>query len=125
MSRLATLGTIFGLLVLFLLEGPKMGRWLVDLMPPGRAVYCRRVAGEISQSVTGYAFGKLLTSLIANLVVFVTLTVLGVPFPLRALWVALVDFLPMIGGALYILYVKVGIVMRPHSSPTSRSKTTC
>ena len=30
-----------------------------------------------------------------------TLTLLGVPFPLLwALWVALVDFLPMIGGAL-------------------------
>jgi predicted PurR-regulated permease PerM len=34
-------------------------------------------------------------------VVFVTLLVMGVPFPfLWALWVALVDFLPMIGGAL-------------------------
>jgi predicted PurR-regulated permease PerM len=43
----------------------------------------------------------MLTSLIAGLVVFVTLFVLGVPFPfLWALWVALVDFLPMIGGAL-------------------------
>ena len=100
-SLLATLGTIFALLVLFLLEGPKMGRWLLDLMPPGRAAYCTRVAAEISQSVTGYAFGNLLTSLIAGLVVFVTLTVLGVPFPLLwAVWVALVDFLPMIGGAL-------------------------
>ena len=100
-SMLATLGTIFALLVLFLLEGPKMGRWLLDLMPPERAAYCRRVAGEISQSATGYAFGNLLTSLIAGLVVFVTLTVLGVPFPLLwAVWVALVDFLPMIGGAL-------------------------
>jgi predicted PurR-regulated permease PerM len=100
-AMLATLGTIFALLVLFLLEGPKISRWLLDLMPPGRAAYCRRVASEISQSVTGYAFGNLLTSLIAGLVVFVTLTVLGVPFPLLwALWVALVDFLPMIGGAL-------------------------
>src|SRR6516225_4492955 len=45
-SMLATLGTIFALLVLFLLEGPKMGRWLLDLMPPERAAYCRRVAGE-------------------------------------------------------------------------------
>jgi predicted PurR-regulated permease PerM len=100
-SMLATLGTIFALLVLFLLEGPKMGRWLLDLMPLERAAYCRRVAGEISQSVTGYAFGNLLTSVIAGLVVFVTLTVLGVPFPLLwAVWVALVDFLPMIGGAL-------------------------
>jgi predicted PurR-regulated permease PerM len=34
-------------------------------------------------------------------VVFVTLLILGVPFPLLwGLWVALVDFLPMIGGAL-------------------------
>ena len=32
---------------------------------------------------------------------FVTLQILGVPFPLLwGLWVALVDFLPMIGGAL-------------------------
>jgi predicted PurR-regulated permease PerM len=45
--------------------------------------------------------GNFLTSLIAGIVVFVTLLVLGVPFPfLWALWVALVDFLPMIGGAL-------------------------
>ena len=45
--------------------------------------------------------GNFLTSLIAGVVVFVTLLVLGVPFPfLWALWVALVDFLPMIGGAL-------------------------
>ena len=45
--------------------------------------------------------GNFLTSVIAGVVVFVTLLVMGVPFPfLWALWVALVDFLPMIGGAL-------------------------
>src|SRR6266568_4299283 len=39
--------------------------------------------------------------IIAGLVVLVTLLILGVPFPfLWALWVALVDFLPMVGGAL-------------------------
>ena len=100
-SLLATLGTIFALVVLFLLEGPKMRQWLLRLMSPDRAAYYTRVARQVTQSVTGYAFGNLLTSLIAGLVVFVTLAVLGVPFPLLwALWVALVDFLPMIGGAL-------------------------
>jgi predicted PurR-regulated permease PerM len=45
--------------------------------------------------------GNFLTSLIAGTVVFVTLLIVGVPFPLLwGLWVALVDFLPMIGGAL-------------------------
>ena len=70
-------------------------------MPPDRAAYYSGVAREISQSATGYAFGNLLTSLIAGVVMFVTLTLLGVPFPLLwGLWVALVDFLPMVGGAL-------------------------
>jgi predicted PurR-regulated permease PerM len=100
-SLLATLGTIFALIVIFLLEGPKMRQGLLQLMPPERAAYYTRVAREISQSATGYALGNLLTSLIAGLVIFVTLTLLGVPFPLLwALWVALVDFLPMVGGAL-------------------------
>jgi hypothetical protein len=45
--------------------------------------------------------GNFATSIIAGLVVLVTLLILGVPFPfLWALWVALVDFMPMIGGAL-------------------------
>jgi len=100
-SLLATLATIFALIVLFLLEGPKMRQSLLQLMPPERAAYCTRVAREIGQSATGYALGNLLTSLIAGIVVFVTLTILRVPFPLLwALWVTLVDFLPMVGGAL-------------------------
>jgi predicted PurR-regulated permease PerM len=100
-SLLATLATIFALIVLFLLEGPKMRQGLLQLMPPDRAAYYTRVAREICQSATGYALGNLLTSLIAGVVVFVTLALLGVPFPLLwALWVTLVDFLPMIGGAL-------------------------
>jgi predicted PurR-regulated permease PerM len=100
-SLLATLATIFALVVLFLLEGPKMRQGLLGLMPPERAAYYTRVAREICQSATGYALGNLLTSLIAGVVIFVTLTILGVPFPLLwALWVTLVDFLPMIGGAL-------------------------
>ena len=100
-SLLATLGTIFALVVLFLLEAPKMRQALLGLLPPDRAAYYRRVGAEISRSATGYALGDLLTSLIAGAVIFVTLTILGVPFPLLwALWVGLVDFLPMIGGAL-------------------------
>ena len=100
-SLLLTLATVAALVVLLLLEGPRMREGLLGLMSPARAGRCTRVAGEINRSVTGYALGDLLTSLIAGIVVFVTLISLGVPFPLLwALWVALVDFLPMVGGAL-------------------------
>jgi len=100
-SLLATLGTVFALVVLFLLEGPAMRTAVLGMLPPEKAGRYARLAAEVNRSVTGYALGNLLTSLIAGTVVFVTLAVLGVPFPmLWGVWVALVDFLPMIGGAL-------------------------
>jgi predicted PurR-regulated permease PerM len=93
--------TIFILILLLLLEGPKMRRWMLSQMAPQRVATVTRVAREVNQSVIGYMAGNFLTSLIAGTVVFVTLLIVGVPFPLLwGLWVALVDFLPMIGGAL-------------------------
>src|SRR5216684_403686 len=101
LSLLVTLGTIFFLVLLLLLEGPKMRAWILGNMVPERAATVARVAGQVNRAVTGYMLGNVLTSVIAGIVVFVTLFVVGVPFPfLWALWVALVDFLPMIGGAL-------------------------
>ncbi len=101
LSLLLELFTIFILVLLLLLEGPKMRAGLLANMAPERAARYSRTAHEVNRSVTGYMLGNVLTSLIAGVVVFVTLLVLGVPFPfLWALWVALVDFLPMIGGAL-------------------------
>ena len=55
----------------------------------------------MNRSVSGYMAGNGVTSLAAGIVVLVTLVAMGVPYALLwALWVALVDFLPMIGGAL-------------------------
>ena len=100
-SLIIELFTLFVLVLLLLLEGPKMWSWTLGQMTPGRQATVTRIAADVSRKVTGYMAGNLLTSLIAGTVVFVTLLILGVPFPLLwGLWVALVDFLPMIGGAL-------------------------
>ena len=101
LSLLLALLTIFVLVLLLLLEGPKLRTGMLGLMAPERAARYSRIAREVHQSVTGYMLGNILTSVIAGAVVLVTLMLLGVPFPfLWALWVALVDFLPMVGGAL-------------------------
>ena len=93
--------TIFVLVLLLLLEGHKLRNGVLKMMAPARAERTSRIAGEVSRSVTGYMIGNFITSLIAGAVVFVALTVMGVPFPLLwGLWVTLVDFLPMIGGAI-------------------------
>jgi predicted PurR-regulated permease PerM len=101
LSLIFSLLTIFVLVVLMLLEGPKLRLGLLGLMAPDRAERYTQVAREVNRSVIGYMLGNFATSVIAGLVVLATLLLLGVPFPfLWALWVALVDFLPMIGGAL-------------------------
>jgi predicted PurR-regulated permease PerM len=100
-SVLGTVVTVFALALLLLLEGPNIWSALLGSLSPARAERWGRMAREINKSVTGYVVGDLLTSIIAGVVVFVTLAALRLPFPLLwALWVALVDFLPMIGGAL-------------------------
>jgi predicted PurR-regulated permease PerM len=100
-SLVIALLTIFVLTLLLLLQGPKMRESLLSNMTPARAERYSRIAREVNRSVTGYMLGNILTSIIAGAVVLVTLLIVGVPFPyLWALWVALVDFLPMIGGAL-------------------------
>jgi predicted PurR-regulated permease PerM len=101
LSLLIELLTIFFLVLMLLLEAPKMRAWILSQMRPARAARTTAVAAEVNRAVAGYMLGNLLTSLIAGVVVFVTLMILGVPYPLLwGLWVALVDFLPMIGGAL-------------------------
>jgi predicted PurR-regulated permease PerM len=101
LSIVIELATLFILVLLLLLEAPKLRLALTGQMTPRRAAEVTRVASDVSRAVTGYMLGNLLTSLIAGVVTFVDLMVLGVPFPiLWGLWVALVDFLPMVGGAL-------------------------
>jgi len=100
-SLIFSLLTIFVLVILMLMEAPKMRTGLLGMMSPGRAHRYSGIARQVNAEVTGYMLGDFATSVIAGAVVLVTLLIMGVPFPfLWALWVALVDFLPMIGGAL-------------------------
>jgi predicted PurR-regulated permease PerM len=100
-SLLAALGIIFTFTVLLLLEGPRLRASILNHMSEERAARYSRVGGDISHSITGYVLGDFMTSVIAGIVMFVTLSLVGVPYaPLWALWVALVDFLPEVGGAL-------------------------
>ena len=83
-------------------------------MAPERAARVTRIAGEVNRSVTGFMLGNFITSVIAGVVVFVTLVSLGVPYALLwALWVALFDFLPMVGGAL--AGIPTGVFALTHS----------
>jgi predicted PurR-regulated permease PerM len=101
LSLLVELLTIFILVLLLLIEGPKLRRGILYLLGREQGAEVTKISAEVTRAVTGYMLGNFVTSLIAGGVVFVALLTTGVPYPiLWALWVALVDFLPMIGGAL-------------------------
>ncbi|HXW47498.1 MAG TPA: AI-2E family transporter [Streptosporangiaceae bacterium] len=101
LTLVAGLAVVLVLVVLLLLEGPRVRTWLLAQVPDDRAARYTRLAGQVNRSVAGYILGDLVTSVIAGVVVFAALLATGVPFALLwALWVALVDFLAMIGGAL-------------------------
>jgi len=57
LSLIIELFTIFILVLLLLLEGPKMRVWLLGQMTPARAATVTRIAGDMNRAVTGTCWG--------------------------------------------------------------------
>lgn len=115
-STLVSITTIAILTFFTMLEAPRMWRGFLSVFRPATAERIGRVVDEAITSVTGYMLGNFMTSVIAGIVVGVTLEILGVPFALLlAVFVALVDLLPLVGGLL--AGVPVVIIAAIHSVP--------
>jgi predicted PurR-regulated permease PerM len=100
------------------LDLPKLWSGLLSLLPEQRAARVARVAHEVTSGVIGYVAGNVTTSVIAGVVMFVSLLGFGVPFAgLLALWVAMVDLLPIVGGLL--AGVPVVVLALLHSLPAA------
>ncbi len=115
-STLVSIVTIAILTFFTMLEAPRMWFGFLSLFRPTTADRLRRVIDQSIRSVTGYMLGNFLTSVIAGVIVAVTLTILGVPFALLlGVFVALVDLLPLVGGLL--AGVPVVVIAAIHSVP--------
>ncbi|MGH9042713.1 MAG: AI-2E family transporter [Acidimicrobiia bacterium] len=86
---------------MMLLEFPRWSRAAMSNLPPSAGERVRNVTRDIGHSVSGYMAGNLITSLISGTVMGLTLALTGVPYALVfAVWVALMGFVPQIGGLL-------------------------
>ncbi len=100
-SGVVALVTVGVLTFFILLEMPLMVRGVLNWMRPERSVRARKILGDVGQAVAGYMLGNLATSAIAGLVIFGTLRLMDVPYAgVLAIWVGVVDFLPLVGGLL-------------------------
>jgi predicted PurR-regulated permease PerM len=115
-STLITVGAIAVLSFFSMLEAPRLWHGFLGLFRPATGLRLDRVINESVRSVTGYMLGNFLTSVIAGVIVGITLAILGVPFALLlGAFVALVDLLPLVGGLL--AGVPVVVIAAIHSVP--------
>ncbi len=115
-STLIAIVTIAILTFFTMLESPRLWSGFLSVFRPATADRLRRVVDDTIRSVTGYMLGNAATSVIAGIIVGVTLAILGVPFALLlGVFVALVDLLPLVGGLL--AGVPVVVIAAIHSVP--------
>ena len=72
--------TVLALAFFLLRDGPQISRRIYRIRGPDNEARLRRVGADIYHSVSGYVVGNFAISIIAGLVAYIALTVLGVAF---------------------------------------------
>jgi predicted PurR-regulated permease PerM len=116
-TGIAGVVTVFVLSLLMVLEAPKIVDATLNLIDDDQQrERVRRVAADCAKSITGYISGNLLISIICGALTYTILKIMGVPFAgLIALFVALVDLLPLIGATLGAVVALIAAAV--HSIP--------
>jgi len=117
-TRIVQLLTVLVITFLLILDGRRFAEWVFRQLGPAREARARKVAEQINRSVVGYVVGNLLISVVAGLVTWITLEVLGIPFavPLAVL-MAFFDLIPLVGATLG--GIVIGIVCAIVDFPTA------
>jgi predicted PurR-regulated permease PerM len=100
-STAVALITVFVLVFLMVLQGPKLLASWTEALPEKRRERVRRVASDCSRAVVGYMTGNLVISVIAGVLTYLVLWILGVPYKgVVALFVGFADLIPLVGATL-------------------------
>ncbi|HWC32249.1 MAG TPA: AI-2E family transporter, partial [Actinomycetota bacterium] len=93
--------TVAILTAIFAVRLPDLRRGVTRLLRREHREDFEQILGASTQRVGGYVIGNIIVSLIAGVVSFVALALLGVPYPAAlAFWVAIADLIPTIGATL-------------------------
>ena len=100
-------GFVFNLLTVllvtpyFALSMPGLKRWLVRLLRPKHREDFLKVLGDSTDLMANFIVGNLIVSVVAGVVTWVGLSLIGVPYALAlAAWVAITDLIPVLGALL-------------------------
>ncbi len=94
-------GVVSGIVltIYFLIALPKVRTMGLNLVPASRRARTAALTDEVFSRVGGFVLGNLLTSLVSGVGTYIWLAAFGIPYPfLLALFVALLDLIPVIGS---------------------------
>jgi predicted PurR-regulated permease PerM len=85
----------------FAMAMPEIKLWLVRLLRPQHREDFLRLIGESTDLMANFIVGNLIVSVIAGVVTWIGLSIIGVPYALAlAAWVAITDLIPILGALL-------------------------
>jgi predicted PurR-regulated permease PerM len=91
--------TVLFLTLFLLLELPALTAGVLRFVPAERAEQIHRIGGDINRNVAGYVLGNLIISVVAGIVIGLSLWILGVPYALAlAVLMAVFDLVPLVGA---------------------------
>jgi predicted PurR-regulated permease PerM len=100
-SRLVQLFSILVITFFLVKDGNRLLEFFYRQLPEVRAQRFRKIASDISDAISGYVFGNFVISVLAGLVTYVTLRIIGVPFALPlAILFGFFDLIPLVGATL-------------------------
>lgn len=105
LGQVATFGFNFLTVILvtpyFAMSMPAIKRWVVRMLRPRHREDFLYVINEATDLMANFIVGNLVISLIAGVVTYVGLSLIGVPYALAlAAWVAITDLIPVLGALL-------------------------
>jgi predicted PurR-regulated permease PerM len=101
LSTASAMLTILVLSIYFLAGLPRIKLFAYQLVPHSRRPRVILIGDEILAKVGGYVLGNFITSVIAGAGTFFWLLAFGIPYPLLlAMFVALLDLIPVIGSTI-------------------------
>jgi predicted PurR-regulated permease PerM len=101
LSAFVQLISVLALVFLWLLDGPRIVRWVMDQFYGEQRERLEKLASDMYRVVSGYVVGNFLISVAAGTVTYLTLIILGIPFaaPL-AIFMAFMDLIPLVGATI-------------------------
>jgi predicted PurR-regulated permease PerM len=105
-SSVGAIVTIFTMMVMLLIEGPRVWKTFLDRLIGEERRWAERVGTNFLRSTGGYVRGNVAISVVAGTASYIVLKILGIPYAeTLAVFVAVFDIIPLVGATIAAVVV--------------------